>query len=100
MHHEACVPFVHAGEQACILLMDMCRVHIRKEFCEWLYKTYPFVHMILVPAGCTGIAQVGEALQVAVKTYTAMRSFFWRASAGRKANMCVPFLTFRSQISL
>jgi len=36
-----------------------CKVHIAVEFRDWLKKRFPFVHIILVPAGCTGVAQRG-----------------------------------------
>jgi len=36
-----------------------CKVHIAAEFRDWLKKRFPFVHIILVPAGCTGVAQRG-----------------------------------------
>ena len=34
-------------------------LHIAAEFRDWLKKRFPFVHIILVPAGCTGVAQRG-----------------------------------------
>jgi len=34
-------------------------VHTAAEFRDWLKKRFPFVHIILVPAGCTGVAQRG-----------------------------------------
>jgi hypothetical protein len=34
-------------------------VHIAAVFRDWLKKRFPFVHIILVPAGCTGVAQRG-----------------------------------------
>jgi len=36
-----------------------CKVHIAAEFRDWLKKRFPFVHIILVLAGCTGVAQRG-----------------------------------------
>ena len=36
-----------------------CKVHIAAEFRDWLKKRFPFVHILLVPAGCTGVAQRG-----------------------------------------
>jgi len=30
-----------------------------KLFLEWLYERYPYIHPIIVPAGCTSVAQVG-----------------------------------------
>jgi len=38
-----------------------CKVHIAAEFRDWLKKRFPFVHIILVPAGCTGVAQRGAS---------------------------------------
>ena len=46
----------------------VCKVHIAAEFRDWLKKRFPFVHIILVPAGCTGVAQRGAVKRGAMRS--------------------------------
>ena len=41
-----------------ILNLDCWKVHISKEFLAWMKQYYPFIHIVFVPAGCTGKFQV------------------------------------------
>ena len=42
-------------------------MHIAAEFRDWLKKRFPFVHIILVPSGCTGVAQRGAVKRGAMR---------------------------------
>jgi hypothetical protein len=44
-------------DQECILLLDVWTVHWSIAFRTWLDRTFPWIHYIFVPAGCTGVAQ-------------------------------------------
>ncbi|KAF7796672.1 hypothetical protein EIP86_007855 [Pleurotus ostreatoroseus] len=44
-------------DQQCIWYIDVWSVHRSEEFRTWLRKTYPWIRLIFVPAGCTALGQ-------------------------------------------
>jgi len=45
------------SNQVCIWQIDCWSVHWSAEFCDWMYKTYPWIRIHYVPANCTGLFQ-------------------------------------------
>ena len=43
--------------QICIWQIDCWSVHRSAEFRDWMYKTYPWIHIHYIPANCTGLFQ-------------------------------------------
>lgn len=69
-------------QQCCIVHYDLYRVHVAEEFRTWLYSKYPFVHLGVVPGGCTGKGQVADiALNRPIKH--ALKQEFTKWSAGQ-----------------
>ena len=56
------VNFDHTKHQVCILLFDAYSVHISREFAAFLAAKHPYIRIVMVPAGCTGIAQVPDLI--------------------------------------
>ncbi|KAG9085058.1 hypothetical protein FRC06_003753 [Ceratobasidium sp. 370] len=44
-------------DQRCILQLDCWSVHRSKEFRHWLKATYPWIMLMYIPGGCTGLFQ-------------------------------------------
>ncbi len=52
--------FTGAKAQRSILQFDLYTVHVSKDFLSWLHANYPMFNIVLVPAGCTGVAQIPD----------------------------------------
>jgi hypothetical protein len=44
-------------DHACILQLDVWSVHSSKEFRQWMWDTFPYIILLYVPGGCTGVWQ-------------------------------------------
>lgn len=44
--------------QQMVLNLDCWKVHISEEFRDWIKASHPYISLIYVPGGCTGVAQV------------------------------------------
>lgn len=47
-----------SADQKCIIIIDCWAVHKGADFLEHVRDLYPYIIVLFVPAGCTGIAQV------------------------------------------
>ena len=50
------------GKQHGIIQIDVYTVHTCKEFRDWLKNKHPYLHLVYIPAGCTGVAQVADTV--------------------------------------
>jgi hypothetical protein len=45
------------AEQKCLLLLDVWTVHLLPTFRGHIEEKYPWIFMLYIPAGCTGVKQ-------------------------------------------
>ncbi len=48
--------------QVCILNYDCYSVHMSKEMAAFLKQEHPYVRIVMIPAGCTGTAQIPDLM--------------------------------------
>lgn len=60
--------------QRCLWIIDCWSVHRSEQFLTWMRTTYPWISVIFVPAGCTGLAQPCDVGIQRVLKHTIRRS--------------------------
>ncbi|KAG2433645.1 hypothetical protein HYH02_012573 [Chlamydomonas schloesseri] len=66
------VPYFNAHKrsthQSCVLMLDCWSVHRSQAFRDWMRETYPWIKLLYVPTGCTGVFQLMDvAMNCSVK---------------------------------
>ena len=50
------------GVQHAIVQIDVYSVHRGAPFRQFMRERYPHMHLVFIPAGCTGVAQVADTI--------------------------------------
>ena len=69
-----CKPF---GEQVCVLIVDCWWGWLDASFRDFVKRTYPWIRLLFVPAGCTPVAQPMDAGIIA-KVKAMLRKMYGR----------------------